>query len=91
MDPHGVPSAGDWALDRVGAVFLQGTEGVRFDACSFERIDGNAVMVSGYNRHATITNSDFAFVGGNAVAAWGYTNETASGPERIRGPCMTRP
>ena len=23
MDPHGVPSAGDWALDRVGAVFLQ--------------------------------------------------------------------
>jgi hypothetical protein len=91
MDPHGVPSAGDWALDRVGAVFLQGTEGVRFDACSFERVDGNAVMVSGYNRHAAITNSDFAFVGGNAVAAWGYTNETASGPERTRGPCMTRP
>ena len=25
MDPHGVPSAGDWALDRVGAIFLQGT------------------------------------------------------------------
>jgi len=23
MDPHGVPSAGDWALDRVGAIFLQ--------------------------------------------------------------------
>jgi len=40
------------------------------------------VMVSGYNRHATITNSDFAYIGGNAVAAWGYTNETATDPGR---------
>ncbi len=24
MDAHGVPSAGDWALDRNGAIFLQG-------------------------------------------------------------------
>lgn len=33
-------------------------------------------MVSGYNRHATIQNSDFSYIGGNAIAAWGYTNET---------------
>lgn len=77
MNPHGVPSAGDWALDRIGAVFLEGTENVNFDSCTFERLDGNAVMVSGYNRHATVSNSDFAYIGGNAVAAWGYTNETA--------------
>ena len=82
MDPHGVPSAGDWALDRVAAVFLQGTEGVTFDKCAFDRLDGNAVMVSGYNRGATIVDSDFSFVGGNAVAAWGYTNETATDPGR---------
>ena len=82
MDPHGVPSAGDWALDRVGAVFLQGTENASFDGCTFERLDGNGVMVSGYNRYATVSNSDFAFVGGNAVAAWGYTNETATDPGR---------
>ena len=31
MEPHGVPSAGDWALDRYGAIFLQGTEGVVLD------------------------------------------------------------
>lgn len=37
MDPHGVPSAGDWALDRVGAVFLQGTEDVVFDECEYAR------------------------------------------------------
>ena len=33
-------------------------------------------MVSGFNRNATVTGSDFEFIGGNAVAAWGYTNET---------------
>lgn len=82
MDPHGVPSAGDWALDRVGAVFLQGTEDITFDGCTFERLDGNGVMVSGYNRRATVTNSDFSFIGGNAVAAWGYTNETETDPGR---------
>ena len=82
MDPHAVPSAGDWALDRVGAVFLQGTQGTVFDKCVFERLDGNAVMVSGYNRNATISNSDFSYIGGNAIAAWGYTNETATDPGR---------
>lgn len=35
------------------------------------------VMVSGFNRNATIRNSDFAYIGGNAIAAWGYTNETS--------------
>jgi len=82
MDPHGVPSAGDWALDRVGAIFLQGTESAKFEGCNFTRLDGNAVMVSGYNRNATVENSDFSFIGGNAVAAWGYTNETATDPGR---------
>lgn len=82
MMPHGVPSAGDWALDRYGAVFLQGTENYLIEGCTFERLDGNGVMVSGYNRDATIQNSDFAFLGGNAVAAWGYTNETDFDPGR---------
>ena len=82
MERHGVPSAGDWALDRFGAVFLQGTEGVEINGCVFDRLDGNAVMVSGYNRNATIQGSDFSYIGGNAIAAWGYTNETATDPGR---------
>merc|ERR1711988_1343428 len=82
MMPHGVPSAGDWALDRYAAVFLQGTQNYMIEDCTFERLDGNGVMVSGHNRDATIQNSDFAFLGGNAVAAWGYTNETDTDPGR---------
>lgn len=49
---------------------------------TFQRLEGNAVMVSGYNRWATIQHSDFAYLGGNAVVAWGYTNETSSDPGR---------
>jgi len=76
MDPHGIPSAGDWALDRNGAVFLQGTEGTKIQNSDFERLDGNGVIISGYNRNTTVQDSDFAFIGGNAIVSWGYTNET---------------
>lgn len=82
MNPHGVPSAGDWALERYAAAFLQGTESAVFEGCTFTRLDGNALMVSGYNRNATADACDFSFVGGNAVAAWGFTNETATDPGR---------
>lgn len=82
MERHGVPSAGDWALDRFGAIFLQGTENAVVEGCTIERVDGNGVMISGYNRHATVKDSDFAFIGGNAIASWGYTNETRTDPGR---------
>jgi len=77
MMPHAVPSAGDWALTRSAAVFLQGTELAAVSNCTFERLDGHALMVSGYNRNTTIADSDFAFIGGSAMVLWGYTNETS--------------
>ena len=52
------------------------------DACNFTRLDGNAVMVSGYNRNTTISNSEFSWLGGNAMAGWGFTNETSLEGER---------
>ena len=79
MDPHGVPSGGDWALERMGALFLEGTEGVAVEGCSFERLDGNGVMLSGYNRGAAVRDSSFAWLGGSAMAAWGYTDGAGSG------------
>jgi hypothetical protein len=57
-------------------VYLYGTEGVTIDNCTFSRLDGNGVMLSGFNRNATISGSDFEYIGGNAIAAWGFTNET---------------
>ena len=75
MAPHGVPSGGDWALERFGAVMVEGTENLVVDSCEFTRNDGNGLMVSGYNRQATVSNSHFAYTGGTALALWGRTDE----------------
>lgn len=68
LEPHGVPSCGDWALQRLAAVFIEGTEGTTVDSCSFTRMDGNALMFSRYNRYSTVSNSEFAFIGDSAMA-----------------------
>jgi hypothetical protein len=79
MEPHGVPSAGDWALERLGALFFEGTTGLTVDGCTFERLDGNALMLSGFHRGATVSNSHFAWTGDTAIAAWGRTDEMSDG------------
>lgn len=80
MDPHGVPSAGDFAIARSAAVFLEGTRNVTISHCNFTRVDGNALMVSGHNRGAAVTQNTFSWIGDNAVVVWGRTNETAANP-----------
>ena len=44
QDPHGVISGGDWALDRFGTVFLQGTEHITVESCLFYELDGNGMI-----------------------------------------------
>ena len=75
LSPHGLPSdgGGDWALSRTGAVQVTGAENVLIEGCLFERIDGNGVMISGYNRNTSVVDSEFHLVGENGVVAWGYT------------------
>jgi len=71
--PHSIPSGGDWALARHGALLLEGTEGASVDGCLFERLDGTALMVSGYNRDTRITGNAFKWIGDSAIVAWGKT------------------
>jgi len=59
----------------MGSVFVEGSEGLIIDSCNWNRVDGNAIMLSGYNRNATISNSAFAWIGSTAIAAWGKTDE----------------
>jgi hypothetical protein len=73
MDPHGIPSGGDWTLERSAVVFLENTERVNVSGCVFERVDGNAVLLSAYNRNASITYNEFVWTGATAVALWGNT------------------
>ena len=58
LDPHGMPSGGDWALQRGGAVFVEGSEELMIDSCLFSRLDGNALMLSGYHRNATVQRNE---------------------------------
>lgn len=78
MEPHGVPSGGDWGLQRLGAIFLEGTEDVVIDSCLVTRVDGNAIMMSGYNRNTNITANEFVWIGDSVMASWGYTAPLAT-------------
>lgn len=72
LQPHGLPSGGDWALARTGALFFEGTEGVRVEGCTFERLDGTALFLSGYSRGAVVAGNAFAWLGESAIALWGW-------------------
>ena len=51
----GVPSGGDWALERRAAFFAEGVDKLVVKGCSFYRNDGNALMLSGYSRDAILS------------------------------------
>ena len=88
FDPHSIPSGGDWALPRSAAVFLEGSEGATVQSCLFERLDGTALMLSGYNRNSMIDSNDFSYIGGSAMVAWGRTTGDptgADGPDGTNG------
>ena len=38
------------------------------------QIDGNGVMLNGWNRNATVIGNEFAWVGATCVASWGYSS-----------------
>ena len=73
MEQWAAPSGGDWALHRAGAVHLHGTSDVTVTDCHFHRLDGNAIMLSGYNRQTAIRRSEFSWIGNGAMATWGDT------------------
>ena len=78
LEPHGLPSGGDWALQRQGAITLAGTEGVQIASNLFTDLDGNAIFAGGYHRGLTIEANEFVGIGDTAIAAWGDTSECLS-------------
>ena len=74
MEPRGNPSGGDWALERLGALLVEGAVDMRVSGCLFSRLDGNAIMLSGYNRRVMVDHNHFEWLGQNALASWGKSN-----------------
>jgi hypothetical protein len=79
MEPWAPPSGGDWALYRGAAVFVEGAENVVIEQNVFNRVDGNAVLLSGYTRDVVIDSNEFTYIGDSAMAAWGRTTEDGDG------------
>ena len=71
MRPFAMASGGDWSVRRDAALVLNGTVGALVEGCSFVGIGGNAVLISGFNRGATVRNSTFRFVGDSAIVSLG--------------------
>lgn len=75
MEQWSAPSGGDWALHRGGALHLEGTEDIIISHSKFRRLDGNAIMLSGYCQGTHVTSSEFDWIGNGAIATWGDTVE----------------
>ena len=75
LDEHGMPSGGDWALQRSGAVFIESAESVSIEGNEFTRVDGNGLSINGYVRNLTVHKNDFNWIGDSAMASWGHTSK----------------
>ena len=75
MDRWGTPSGGDWALFRGASIFLENTTNCTISNSAFINLDGNGIILSGYNRNTTISRNEFEGLGDNVMAAWGYTKD----------------
>jgi hypothetical protein len=57
----------DWTIYRGGAVLFDGTENCHITACQFSDLGGNAIMLSNYNYHDTISDCYIHHLGASAV------------------------
>ncbi|KAG7380062.1 hypothetical protein PHYPSEUDO_007808 [Phytophthora pseudosyringae] len=62
-----IPGSG-WPMTRVAAVFFESVANATIEHCSFEKIGGNAIMVSGENSNIQIANNNVSFVGSNGIS-----------------------
>ena len=69
------PSGGDWSLRRGGAVFIENASNITIRGCDFFRLDSNAIFLSRKTRYVHIQNNQFEWLGENAIATWGDTDD----------------
>eukprot|EP01084_Bolivina_argentea_P066968 122068_1 len=92
LDNHSMPSGGDWGIERIGSVYIEGAENITIDSCLFTRIDGIAISINRYARNITINNNEFAWIGDEPITAYGDTegitfenSPTTYGPDGTGG------
>ena len=76
LEPYDIPSLGDWAIHRGGAVYLENTRNCTIEGNLFDAVGGNAVFLNQYNRGAKVTGNTFTQAGDSAVCLVGTQNMT---------------
>lgn len=75
LNPFTAPSGGDWSFHDGGAVRFSGTSNCSVTGSYFVNIGGNGVMLSGWNRGASITDTEFAWMGEHAIVSGGLSGD----------------
>jgi hypothetical protein len=71
LKPFSASGGGDWSFQDGGALRLTGTGNCSVYGSLFFSIGGNGVMLSGWNKGASVTDSEFQWVGESAVVSGG--------------------
>ena len=66
------PLRGDWAIQRIGLIYMENGENIELHNCRFYDTGGNAVMMSGYNSGHIVDSCDFENIGATGVLICGY-------------------
>ena len=66
-----VPSPGDWAIHRGGAVTIQRSYGISFTQCAFLRLGGNAMYIGPGANFTKVESCEFAKIGDSAIITAG--------------------
>jgi hypothetical protein len=74
--PYDIPSLGDWAVHRGGAVLVDGARDCAIRNCWFDAVGGNGVFINDYNRNVTVTGCKFTETGDSAVCLVGTLGRT---------------
>jgi len=61
----------DWAVVRMGALFIQDAENVTIKHCFFDQLGGNGIFMNGYNRNHRVYNNEFTDIGATCVQTVG--------------------
>lgn len=72
MEPYTVPAAGDWSIRSSAAVIIDGAHGTRVTNCSWRRVGGHALLVTGAATDTVVDAADVLLPGGCGVAVIGF-------------------
>ena len=75
MDKFEVPSGGDWAIHRGGAVFVDGAHNVEISGVTFDQVDGSGVFFSRHVRNSRIQDNSFFVTGETAILLVGSSGK----------------